>query len=638
MKKYIFLTETVFVILLMSACSPLYQRISENNHNNVTPVTSEKILKQNNNLKADLDDNKKSCREGEPDILTRSNLKDNESDIYTDTPHFGEIISESAILKGEKIPENNASVKNDKCKVIADDDENAVDAPGCRETIDSALELCQASQEYWQKGELENALEALDEAYQLILKVDTYDNPKLTQQKDDLRFMISKRILEIYASRNIVVEGNHNAIPLNINEHVQSEINRFTKGREKSFFIESYKRSGLYRPMIVEALRKAGLPMELSWLPLIESGFKVNALSKARALGLWQFIPSTGYKFGLKRDRYIDERLDFQKSTLSAIEYLKELHQIFGDWTTVLAGYNCGEGRVLRVIRSQNVNYLDNFWDLYEKLPRETARYVPRFLATLHIVKNLEKYGMDTIEPSAPLEFETVNISRKLHLGAISNSTGISKKILKLLNPELRYSILPAEDYPLRVPMGKAKHVLANLENIPEYSPPQPSYVYHRVRRGESISIIAGKYGSNSRAIARANHLNRRYLIRTGQTLKIPVRSSSSFASKRSYKIKQGKTIIHSVKAGDSLWVLARKYGTTVKSIKALNRLTTTNLYIGQKLKISGPQMNGSYKVKRGDSPFSIAKRHNMSLKKFMRINHLNRYSKIYPGEKYYVE
>jgi len=227
--------------------------------------------------------------------------------------------------------------------------------------IDEALDFCQAAQDFWQKGELENALEALDQAYSLILKIELHDNPKLYQQKEDLRFMISKRILEIYASRNIVVNGNHNAIPMVMNRRIQHEIDLFINNGEKKFFINSYKRSGKYRSEIIAELKSAGLPVELSWLPLIESGFKVKALSRARALGLWQFIPSTGYKFGLKRNKYIDERIDPVKSTKAAISYLKELHRIFGDWTTVLAAYNCGEGQVLRIIRHQNINYLDNF-------------------------------------------------------------------------------------------------------------------------------------------------------------------------------------------------------------------------------------------------------------------------------------
>ena len=134
------------------------------------------------------------------------------------------------------------------------------------------------SQELWQKGELENAIEALDQAYSLILSIDTGDNSILAQQKEDIRFTISKRILEIYASRNFAVNGNHKAIPMEMNSHIQAEIDLFTTGFERNFFRESLKRSGSFRPQILEMLKQAGLPEELSWLPLIESGFKVNAL------------------------------------------------------------------------------------------------------------------------------------------------------------------------------------------------------------------------------------------------------------------------------------------------------------------------------------------------------------------------
>jgi len=161
-----------------------------------------------------------------------------------------------------------------------------------------------------------------------------------------------------------------------MNDHVAREI-RSLQTVERNFFIDSYYRSGMYRPHIVAQMKKAGLPEDLSWLPLIESGFKVKALSRARALGLWQFIASTGYRFDLRRDRWVDERMDLERSTDAAINYLTTLHDLFGDWTTVLAAYNCGEANVLRVIRQQHVNYLDNFWDLYTRLPAETARYVP---------------------------------------------------------------------------------------------------------------------------------------------------------------------------------------------------------------------------------------------------------------------
>ena len=533
-------------------------------------------------------------------------------------------------------------VDSKKCDIAA---QNLSSLTKMQTVLDEALGFCQASQDFWQKGELESAFEALDQAYALILNVNTYNNSRLMQQKEDLRFMISKRILEIYASRNIVINGGHNAIPLVMNKHIQKELRRFTKGNEKKFFIESYKRSGMFRDKIIKSLEEAGLPSELSWLPLIESGFKVTALSKARALGLWQFIPSTGYKFGLKRNLYIDERLDPIKSTKAAIAYLKELHQIFGDWATVLAAYNCGEGRVLRVIRTQNVNYLDNFWDLYGRLPRETARYVPRFLATLHIINNPKKYGLDTISFDPFIEYETVTVSKQVLLKDIAKEIGVTKKILKHLNPELRYDILPNDKYALRIPLNKGDLLISKLDKIPVSSLSRQTYVKHRVRPGETLSTIAERYHSNTRKIAQANNISKHNFIVAGKTIKIPQKGVLISKPTKQAPPKSRQTKIHIVKSGDSLWIIAKHYGTTTKKIQELNKLRTTNLHIKQILKIPGQgggKAHGSafkaYKVKPGDSPFKIAKQYNTPLENFLRINHLTPRSKIYPGQELFVE
>jgi membrane-bound lytic murein transglycosylase D len=510
--------------------------------------------------------------------------------------------------------------------------------------LDEALDLCQVSQDFWQNGELENALDALDQAYALILNADTSDHTKLIQQKEDLRFMISKRILEIYASRNIVVNGSHNEIPRVMNKHVQAEIDRFTIGNERMFFIDSYRRSGRYRQHIVAAFEEAGLPEELSWLPLIESGFKVRALSRARALGLWQFIPSTGYKFGLKRDKLIDERMDPMKSTRAAIDYLKELHAIFGDWTTVLAAYNCGEGRVLNVIRRQNVNYLDNFWDLYERLPRETARYVPRFLATLHILDQPEKYGMNLSDLDTPLQYETVTIAKQVHLKDVARSITVEENALSELNPELRYKISPEESYPLRVPAYKSSILLTQLDKIPVSTPPRRAYVYHRVRSGQTLSLIAKRYRTSVSMIMRANNLRRSNYIIAGRLLKIPQKGYRYHPPKVRMP-KYGKSVVHVVRKGDSLWTIAKRYGTTTKNIQKLNHLRTTDLHKGQTLTIfkgrqAPPQVEGlgTYQVKSGDSPFLIAKRHKMNLNRFLHLNQLWPNDTIYPGQTVYIE
>jgi membrane-bound lytic murein transglycosylase D len=404
---------------------------------------------------------------------------------------------------------------------------NEAQAEESSSSLDTALELVESAREAWAAGEQDRAIEMLDQAYGALLSVpDDGTDKELQQQKEDLRFMISKRLLEIYASQYRTANGTHKEIPLTVNEHVEREIKLF-QTRERDFFLESYQRSGRYRDYIVQEFREAGIPEDLSWLPLIESGFKVRALSRARALGLWQFIPSTGYKFGLKRNAAIDERLDPEKATAAAIAYLKELHQIFGDWATVLAAYNCGEGAVLRVIRSQKIDYLDNFWDLYDRLPRETARYYPRFLATLAIIKEPAKYGFELGETDKPVPFEVVSVEKPVNLRKLAEKIDYPADELAGLNPELRHQATPGGAYGLRVPPGSVEAVLAAVDSLPAWSPPRPEYVIHRVRSGETLSTIAVRYRTSIQRIRDANNLRSIRFIRAGQKLRIPLTNAS---------------------------------------------------------------------------------------------------------------
>jgi membrane-bound lytic murein transglycosylase D len=406
----------------------------------------------------------------------------------------------------------------------SDEDSDADQAE--ESVLDVALEQIEFSREFWAAGDRDRAIDALDQAYAIILKLPADADAKEVQQKEDLRFVISKRLTEIYASRFTSVSGNGKEIPLTINDHVEREIRLF-QTQERDFFLESYRRSGRYREQFAKTIRDAGMPEDLSWLPLIESGFKAKALSRARALGLWQFIPSTGYKFGLKRNEWLDERLDPEKSTMAAIAYMKELHQIFGDWATVLAAYNCGEGNVLRVIRQQKINYMDNFWDLYERLPRETARYYPRFLAVLAIVKDPAKYGFELGETDKPLLYETVTIERPVHLQKLAEKAGCEFEDLTDLNPELRYAATPGTAYDLKIPPGSRETVVAAVASLPKWSPPKQTYVVHRVRRGETLSTIAVRYRTSIGRIMEANNLRSGRMIRAGQKLKIPLREST---------------------------------------------------------------------------------------------------------------
>jgi len=520
-----------------------------------------------------------------------------------------------------------------------------------QERLDSALELCQISNEYWEKGDLENALAALDEAYGLILKVSPNQDPNLLQQKEDLRFTISKRIIECYSARFTTTNGFHTEIPLVTNKHVEEALTLF-KGQSRDFFMDSYRRSGTYRPQIVQALKEAGLPEELSWLPLIESGFKVRAFSRARALGMWQFIASTGYKFGLKRDRWIDERMDPEKSTKAAIAYLKELHQIFGDWTTALAAYNCGEGTVLRCIQTQRINYLDNFWDLYEKLPRETAFYVPQFLAVLHIINNPEQNGFTLPPVEAPPAYEEVSVSKQVHLKDLAQAISVPEETLKDLNPELRRYATPEGPYDLKVPEGRGPSLLSQLETLPTWSSPVPIYETHYVRRGDTLSLLASRYRTSVRAIMEANGLRSARYLKVGWKLKIPTRETATYRKRGHNAVASvspashtGEVGSYSVERGDSLWKIANRFGTTVREIQSLNGLERTDLSVGQVLKVpkgpvqsqSRPQEERSetaqYTVQEGDSPFIIAQKHRMDLSEFLDINRLTPRSIIFPGQ-----
>jgi membrane-bound lytic murein transglycosylase D len=288
---------------------------------------------------------------------------------------------------------------------------------------------------------------------------------------------------------------------------------------------------------------------------------------------------------------------------------------------------------------------LDNFWDLYERLPRETARYVPRFLATLHILQNLNKYGLKNVKVDPPLTYERVPITQSVHLRDVARKIGESEKTMRGLNPELRYKIVPQGTYPLRVPIGKKQILLASLDDIPIASKPQTAYISHRVRRGDTLGKIAGKYRTSIKSIARANRINQRNHIVVGQKLKIPRSGVVVYKTKIYKKTKTVPTTTHVVKGGDSLWNIAKRYGTTTKQIQYYNNLRSSRLRIGQVLKVPKTESEippkeafKTYRVRRGDSPFRISKTHNMELERFLRINRLTPRSKIYPGQNMFVE
>ncbi len=469
-----------------------------------------------------------------------------------------------------------------------------------QDMMDKALDLLEVADNYWEKGDVENTLNILDKAYALIL--DTNGDPAVARQKDDLRLLISKRILAAYSSKQTVTNGKASEIPLIMNPDVEKEIRSF-QNYERDFFISSYHRSGMYRPIIIRELKKAGIPEELSWLPLVESGFKILALSRARALGLWQFIPSTGYKFGLSRDEWSDERMDVEKSTEAAIAYLKELHGMFGDWLTVLAAYNCGEGRVLRVISRQHINYFDRFWDLYRQLPNETARYVPRFLATLHIIKDPKKYGMDLGNAlEKPIAYEFVKVNKIMKLQDIADKIEVSEETLNLLNSELRYKITPDKEYDLKIPVDSVSKFNLVVGEIPESEKPgfaaaagrsRMVFAKHKVKKGETIASIAKRYKISPSTLASYNDVSTKKRLVVGQRLKVPVIQVTRVAkSKPDVKSNKKRSTLaetkqYKVKKGDTLLNIAKRFDIPLVQLKKINNLKNNSIKIGQVIKLS---------------------------------------------------
>lgn len=507
--------------------------------------------------------------------------------------------------------------------------------------LDGALEKCEKANDLFKKGKSEDAIEMLDRAYIMVLEVSRDADEDILQQREDLRFSITKQITKIYTTRFNVANGYNKAIPLVMNADVKRAIEAF-QGPLRSFFMNTYARSGQYRPMIVQELKAAGMPEEISWLPFIESGYKLRALSSARALGMWQFIASTGYKFGLERNAWIDERMDPKKSTKAAIAYLKELHGMFGDWSTALAAYNCGEGAVLKVIRGQNVDYLDNFWDLYRRLPRETASYFPKFLAVLHIVSNPKKYGFTLPKPDRLLVYEEVAIERQVHLATIAQTIGVSLAAVKKLNPDLRRDVTPPAPYALKVPPGKARVMMAKLSNIPIWVAPKPSYAVHKVRRGDCLSTLATKYHTSVKAIVAMNRLSKNKPLKVGMHLKVPTTrsvSSSVVQAPVHSKVIQDNLIEYVVKEGDTIWDIAGQHKTSVKAIQSLNQLSTTKLMAGQVLQLTEDpstiqkRKTVTYTVKKRDFPGKIAKQYNMKLADFLQLNKLTPQAVLMPGQ-----
>ncbi|MEE9614553.1 MAG: LysM peptidoglycan-binding domain-containing protein, partial [Thermodesulfobacteriota bacterium] len=379
-------------------------------------------------------------------------------------------------------------------------------------------------------------------------------------------------------------------VPVAFNKEVEKYITYFrTKGRKN--FTRWIARSGKYMPMITEILREEGLPEDLVYLAMIESGFNPRALSRAKAVGVWQFMKWTGRKYDLRVDWWIDERRDPEKATRAAARYLKDLYGMFDSWYLAAASYNGGEGRVRKAIKRYKT---DNFWSLATKkraFKRETRNYVPKYLAAMLIMKDPENYGFMGIQPIAPVPYEKVRIRQVTDIKVIAKAAGVSVKEIQDLNPELMRWFTPPEypDYEIKIPAGTRELFEERMALVPK--PERLKFLTHRVRKGETLSHIADRYGTSIRPIMYLNNLRSARFIKAGARLVVPMRADGKVYAKK--KVKRKKLVranvpdggTYTVKRGDTLWDISRKFSVPIKRMLELNDMRKSDvLKPGQRL------------------------------------------------------
>lgn len=502
---------------------------------------------------------------------------------------------------------------------------------------------------------------ALSDEYEKI-----YLAKNMTMEAEEVREDIIEMVeLDIADSvlfgKGTVIDSSGD-IPITINNKVRMAIKYFqTKGRV--VFTKWLERSSKYEELINKIFVSKGVPKDLSYVAMIESGFNPNARSYARAVGMWQFISATGRYYGLRHDWWFDERRDVIKSTNAAAEHLNDLHKRFGDWYLALAGYNCNPKRVEYNMRRYDTR---NFWKL-RRLPRQTRNYVPTYLAATIIAKNPKKFGF-FVDKKEPILTDIVQISESVDLNVVANIVGTKYSVIKELNPAVLRWVTPpgVTDFNLYLPKGTKEKFLNGYSKIPDNK--KRSWVRHRIKNGETLSTIAEKYHTSISVIKSTNKL-RKNLIRAGKYLIIPVpqnkshyytykaptktRSKYRTTAKRIRNVPGHKKITYIVKKGNTLGEIAELYNTRASKIRAWNGLPYgRHIYPKQKLAIWIPENydrikanvrkniklnernEGTYHVvKRGDTLWDIAKKYDLSISDLKKLNKM-RSSFIKPGDR----
>lgn len=463
------------------------------------------------------------------------------------------------------------------------------------------------------------------------------------------------------------------SIPIISNSTVEKAIRYFSQGRGRKIFARWLERAGSYEKLVKDILAEEGAPQELFYLAMIESGLNPAARSYARAVGMWQFIYSTGRAYGLQQSWWYDDRRDPTKATRAAARHLLDLYERFGDWYLGIAGYNFSPKKIEKRLARYNVS---EFWKL-PRLPRQTRNYVPTFLAAVTIARDPQKYGFEA-PVSNPIRFDTVTVRECVDLNVVAQCVGSSFEEMKKLNPALlRWCTPPdVESWVLNLPLNTRETFLARYSEIPKEQ--KTSWVRHQVRSGETLSTIAARYRVSLAEVRRFNNI-RGSLIRAGQNLVIPVPQNKDYyrkyvasqqtaASTRSARrqpvanVAGREKLVYNVRKGDTLWDVARRFNVTLTQLRDWNGLGYSRIIKpGQSLNIwlkPGSEVSGllaqnsaptataavekpasteggefiTHVVRSGDTLWDIAQAYNVSISDLKKWNG-KRKNTIHPGE-----
>lgn len=491
-------------------------------------------------------------------------------------------------------------------------------------------------------------VQALDEVYPNIAELgenaeNFVRNEVSIEGIDDLDENVADSAsLQVIESFLDTLDVKQFTLPVEFNERVMQEI-FYMSGSARSFTEGSLNRMTAYDSMIYAKMDELGVPKDLIYLALVESGFKVKAYSRAKASGMWQFIPETGKRYGLDVDYWVDMRRNPELATVAAMKYLKRLYDEFGDWQLAMAAYNCGEGRVRRLIKEMKADTTRDsslavtYWDL--ELPRETMRYVPRILAAMVIGHFPEQYDM-VVTKQTLSDFDTVTVFDSFPLEEVAKLLKVKEDTLRSLNMELvKWCTPPNRDsYLLRLPVGTRTAFVDGYDKMEKNN--FSSWHHHKVRKGESLGIIAKQYGIKVSELQQANDM-KGTRIRAGQSLLIPIKVAPKPKTAATVNKKPEKVRTYIVQAGDNMAFIARKFGVSQENLRTWNSMDATSFVnAGDTLFVSKPEMKPSaeaasssvearpklakgekYVVKAGDTYSDIAKSYDVPVVMLLQAN-----------------